>query len=263
MRDGEVNAPAILFEDDDLLVVDKPAHLVCHSASRPGQMSLAVWVREHGVGTPRFLNRLDRETSGVIVVAKNERAARNLSKQVLRRELQKEYIAICWGWLKEQRGVIDKPIGIARDGPVYTRRVVDEVSGQPCVTEFEVLCRLPRRAPGSPAFADGSSRGLEKPEDTFSVVALRPRTGRAHQLRVHMAWLGHPVVGDKVYGPDPRWYLEFIQHGVTEEMLRCLLMPRHALHAASVTGRHPTRPQPMTWRAELPQDMKRFIEEHA
>jgi len=236
-----VNAPAILFEDADLLVVDKPGNLVCHSASRPGQLSLAVWVREHGVATPRFLNRLDRETSGVIVITKNERAAKILGKQMLRREIEKEYVAICWGRFAEERGVVDKPIGLTKDAVVYTKRVVDETGGKPCVTEFEVERRLKE----------------------FTVVRLKPRTGRAHQLRVHMAWLGHPIVGDKVYGPDERWYLEFIAKGVTEEMLKHLLMPRHALHAAAVSARHPTTQERMRWEAPLAEDMKRFIEEHA
>jgi 23S rRNA pseudouridine1911/1915/1917 synthase len=231
----------ILHEDADLLVVDKPGNLVCHSASRPGQASLAAWVREHGIATPRFLNRLDRETSGIVVVTKNERAAKILGKQMLRRELEKEYVAICWGHFADDRGVIDRPIGLTKDAIVYTKRVVDEAAGKACVTGFEVERRLKE----------------------FTVVRLKPRTGRAHQLRVHLAWLGHPIVGDKVYGPDERWYLEFIKHGVTEEMLRCLLMPRHALHAAALSARHPTTQERVTWRAELPEDMKEFIEKHA
>ena len=104
---------------------------------------------------------------------------------------------------------------------------------------------------------------VERRLKEFTVVRLKPRTGRAHQLRVHMAWLGHPIVGDKVYGPDERWYLEFIAKGVTEEMLRCLLMPRHALHATAVSARHPTTQERMRWEAPVAEDMKRFIEEHA
>ena len=232
--------PQIIFEDADLLIVNKPGNLVCHSASRPGQTSLADWVREQGVATPRFLNRLDRETSGVMVVTKNERAAKILGKQMLRREIEKEYAAICFGVFEQERGVVDKPIGLTKDAPVYTKRVVDEVAGKACVTEFEVAERLAG----------------------FTVVRLRPRTGRAHQLRVHLAWLGHPIVGDKVYGAEERWYLEFIEKGVTKEMLRCLLMERQALHAVALTARHPTTQERLTWRAELPEDMKQFIVEH-
>jgi len=122
---------------------------------------------------------------------------------------------------------------------VYTKRGVDTVAGKPSVTEFAAESRL---------------RG-------FTVVRLWPRTGRTNQLRVHMAWLGHPIVGDKIYGPDERLYLQFIEQGVTEEMLGKLLLPRHALHAEGVTLRHPTTQQPVGFHAPVPEDMARFIEE--
>jgi 23S rRNA pseudouridine1911/1915/1917 synthase len=255
-------AVPIIFQDDDLLVVDKPAGLVCHSAQRPGQPSLAAWVREHleghapawppgiaigragarpsNVVPVRFVNRLDRETSGLVVIAKNERAARNLGHAVLRREIQKEYIAICWGELKPERGVIDRPIGLTKGSAVYTKRGVDETGGQPAVTEYVVV----RRRTG------------------FTVVRLFPKTGRTHQIRVHLAWLGHPIVGDKIYGPDERLYLQFIREGVTAGMLDRLLLPRHALHAARVAFRHPRTQEPVGFEASLPADLAGFIEQH-
>ena len=229
----------ILLEDDDVLVVDKPGGLVCHSASRPEHTSLAELLREHGLATPRLINRLDRETSGIVIVAKNERAGKNLGKQVLRREIQKEYQAICWGELQPAAGTIDQPIAVTGGGPVYTKRIVDP-AGKPSVTAYAVVQQL----------------------TGFTVVGLQPQTGRAHQLRVHLAWLGHPIVGDKIYGPDERLYLEFIEHGVTGAMLEKLLLPRHALHAGAVTFRHPHTQLPITCRAEMPADMTQFIEEH-
>jgi 23S rRNA pseudouridine1911/1915/1917 synthase len=232
--------PQVIFEDEDLLVVDKPGGMVCHSAQRPEHTSLAEWLREHGVPTPRMINRLDRETSGLVVVAKNEGAAKTLGKAVLRREIEKEYVAICQGEFTEERGVIDQPIGVSQTSVVYTKRVVDGASGQPSLTRFVVEKRLCH----------------------FTVVRLLPRTGRAHQLRVHMAWLGHPIVGDKVYGPDETLYLQFIEHGVTNEMLEKLLLPRHALHAERVAFLHPRTQQPCAFQASLPDDMKAFIEEH-
>jgi 23S rRNA pseudouridine1911/1915/1917 synthase len=228
--------PVVLYDDPDLLVVDKPGGMVCHSAQRPVFTSLADWVREQGVATPRMINRLDRETSGLVVVAKHERAARILGKQVLRREIAKEYVAICWGELAADRGVIEQPVGLAPGAAVFTRREV-RADGQACATEWEAERRLPG----------------------FTVVRLRPRTGRAHQLRVHLQWLGHPIVGDKIYGPDENLYLQFIEHGVTEGMLRTLLLPRHALHAARVTLRHPTTQTPVTFVAEWPADLREFI----
>ena len=237
----KVVTPQVVFEDEDVLVVDKPGGMVCHSAQRPEYGSLAEWLREHGVPTPRMINRLDRETSGLVVIAKNERAAKVLGKAVLRREIEKQYVAICWGEFEPDRGLIDQPIAVSRTSVVYTKRVVDNAAGKPSVTEYAVERRL---------------RG-------FSVVRLTPRTGRAHQLRVHLAWLGHPIVGDKVYGPDETLYLKFIETGVTNEMLDKLLLPRHALHAERVSFLHPTTRQPCAFEAPLPEDMKTFIEEHA
>ena len=228
----------ILFEDDDVLVLDKPGGLVCHSASRPEHTSLVVQLREHGITTPRLINRLDRETSGLVIVAKNERAGKNLGKQVLRREIQKEYRAICWGEFPPADGTIDQPIAVTSGGPVYTKRVIDP-AGRPSVTEFFITKQLPG----------------------FTVIGLRPQTGRAHQLRVHLAWLGYPIVGDKIYGPDERLYLEFIAQGMTPALLAKLLLPRHALHASAVTFRHPHTQVPMTCQADLPADMAQFIEE--
>lgn len=200
-----------------------------------------MWLRERGIGTPRMVNRLDRETSGLVIVSKNERAARSLGKQVLRREIQKEYVAICWGEFDEDRGVVDQPIGLTKDSAVYTKRVVCEATGKPCVTEFAVEQRL---------------KG-------FAVVRLWPRTGRAHQLRVHMAWLGHPIVGDKVYGPDETLYLQFIKEGMTDAMLARLLLPRHALHAERVAFRHPSTQQECRYETPMPEDMQEFIGGHS
>lgn len=236
----KADAPAVVHEDDDLLIVDKPGGLVCHSASREEHPTLVAWIREHGVATPRLVNRLDRETSGLIVVAKNERAGKILGRAVLRREIEKTYTAICWGELRQDAGIIDQPVAVHATGLIYTKRIVDP-TGRPSLTRFTVISRLPG----------------------FTVAELRPQTGRAHQLRVHMAWLGHAIVGDKIYGPDERWYLEFIERGVTDAMLAELLLPRHALHAGEVRLRHPGDGQWHSYRAELPEDMRAFIAEHA
>ncbi len=232
--------PQIVFEDEELLVVDKPGGMICHSAQRPEHTSLAEWLREHGLPTPRMINRLDRETSGLIVVAKNESAAKTLGKAVLRREIEKQYVAICHGEFLDEGGVIDQPIGLSKTSVVYTKRMVDPVAGKPSLTRFAVEERLRH----------------------FTVVRLTPETGRAHQLRVHLAWLGHPIVGDKVYGSDETLYLQFIEHGVTDEMLKNLLLPRHALHAERVSLLHPRTRQAVEFQTPLPADMDAFIGEH-
>ncbi|MDW8344079.1 MAG: RluA family pseudouridine synthase [Verrucomicrobiae bacterium] len=229
----------VVFEDEAVLVVDKPAGLVCHSASRPEHDSLAQWLRRYGVETPRLVHRLDRETSGLVLVAKNMPVARVLARQMHQRQIQREYLAIVWGEPSFHRMVVDQPIGLADHALVYTRRVV-RPDGQPARTTIEVAERL----------------------CGFTVVRLRPHTGRAHQLRVHMQWLGHPIVGDKIYGPDERWYLEFIRNGVTPEMLEQLLLPRQALHASRLTFCHPVRQQPITLEAPPPADLSAFIAAH-
>jgi 23S rRNA pseudouridine1911/1915/1917 synthase len=233
--------PQGIFEDEDLLVVDKPAPLLCHSASRPDHPTLAGWLREQGIDTPRMITRLDRETSGLVIVAKNGRAAKLLGEQMVRRQIEKQYIAICWGRLEQNLGIIDSPIGITKNSVVYTKRVIHAEAGKPSVTEFEVEQRL----------------------RDFTVVRLRPRTGRAHQLRVHLASLGYPIVGDKIYGPDETLYLRFIEQGMTDKLLEKLLLPRQALHAANVKLRHPRTQHVCAFEAPLPEDMETFTAEHA
>lgn len=242
----------IAYEDPDVLVVDKPPGLVCHSASRPEHRSLADWLRARGLTVPRLINRLDRETSGLVLVAKNARAGKILGKQVLRREIEKEYLAIVWGQLAADRGTIDAPIAVRQTGPVWTKRIIAP-TGKPSRTDYQTERRWV-----SPKTCHSCYKNLPA---GFSLVRLWPRTGRAHQLRVHLAWLGHPIVGDKVYGPDERWYLEFIQHGVTPALLAAVLLPRHALHACRLMFRQPTTHQPVTCAAELPGDLRAFLEE--
>lgn len=265
----------ITYEDDEVLVIHKPAGLVCHSASRPEHGSLAGWLRERGLTTVRLINRLDRETSGLVLVAKTERAARVLGRQLLRHEIEKEYLAIVWGHPAAAAGTIDQPIAVTTTGPVYTQRIISP-AGKPSRTDYRVERRwtVPRHhGAANPTEADrlaspprgdvpgGRARpGNPGAVDRFALLRLWPRTGRAHQLRVHLAWLGHPIVGDKIYGPDPRWYLEFIRHGNTPALLAALRLPRQALHAARLVFRHPTTQAPVVCEAELPAQLRRFLE---
>jgi hypothetical protein len=138
----------------------------------------------------------------------------DFGKQVLRREIEKEYVAICWGRLSDDTALLTNRLRLAEMGSVYKTR-------RPSV-----------RNRVSPSLWLNGDWPIHRGK-------IATANGRAHQLRVHMAWLGYPIVGDKVYGPDERLYLEFIEKGVTEEMLDKLLLPRHALHAARVTLRHP------------------------
>jgi 23S rRNA pseudouridine1911/1915/1917 synthase len=200
----------IVEEDDDVVVVNKPGDIVCHPSKSGPWSSLVGACREH-LGLPRvhMIYRLDRETSGVIVFAKNGVAASRLQRAVEGRRVRKTYLAILCGELTEPV-VVDEPLGRDLSSPIVARQtVVRGPEGRAAVTEF-----VPLRA-----------------DCGFTLALVQPRTGRQHQIRVHASHIGHALVGDKMYGPNPLLFLEFIEHGFTEAMARQLMLRRHALHA--------------------------------
>jgi 23S rRNA pseudouridine1911/1915/1917 synthase len=208
----------ILHEDADLLVINKPADLVCHPTKGDAFSSLISRVRLHlGPGaTAHLVNRLDRETSGVTVVAKTTATAGELGRLWETRAVEKEYLAIVHGHVRDDQGMIDAPLGKDEHSRVAIKDCV-RPDGAPARTEFFVERRF-QRADGSP----------------FSLLRLLPRTGRKHQLRIHLAHLGHPIVGDKLYGGDEDLYLALVEGRLTAEQRAMLLLPHHALHASAV-----------------------------
>lgn len=207
----------IIHEDGDLLVINKPADLVCHPTKGDELSSLISRVRLHlgPTATPRMVNRLDRETSGVILVAKTAEAARELGRVWETRAVEKEYLAIVHGQVREERGLIDAPLGKDERSRVAIKDCV-RADGAPAQTEFIVERRF-RRAEGA-----------------FSRLRVLPRTGRKHQIRIHLAHLGHPIVGDKLYGGDEDLYLALVERRLTEAQRVRLILPHHALHAVAV-----------------------------
>jgi 23S rRNA pseudouridine1911/1915/1917 synthase len=190
-------------------------------------------------GQVSIVNRLDRETSGLVLVAKTAAAARNFGLLMQRHQLLKEYLAIVWGWPDWEHKIVDAPL--ARQGKhqrstIWLKQMI-HAAGAPAHTEFFVERRFRR----------STSSG-----DRFSVIRAIPCTGRTHQIRVHLASVGHAVVGDKIYGPDEQLYLQFIEHGWTHQLEQKLLLPRQALHSAKlgVQGRE--------WTSELPPDLAGF-----
>ncbi len=248
MKDApEVNF-AVLAETEELLVVDKPAGVLIHPSKPGGPRTLwdelrALLAYELATGGQvSIINRLDRETSGVVLIAKHRAAARACATAMRDGRVAKEYEAIVHGWPAEDRFVVDAPIrrlGEVAPSKIWLKRAV-HAGGAAAVTEFAVAGRF--LGPGGGAMAR---------------VRARPLSGRTHQIRVHLAHAGHPVVGDKIYGPDEDWYLRFIAQGWTDEMARALLLPRHALHSAALSLAFDGRQ--FEWRSPLPGDMRGLI----
>ena len=201
----------IIFEDDRLLVVNKPALVLCHPSKNGPWSSLIGACREYtGLATLHMPSRLDRETSGVVVFAKDRSMASVLQRAIEHRQVRKFYRAVVKGSLREAV-TVDQPIGLEGTGVVHIRQWV-RPDGAAAVTAFEPV-----------EWCQG-----------YTVVEVRPLSGRMHQIRVHAAWLGHAIVGDKIYGPDPQLFLDFIESGWTPELAARLELPRQALHARRI-----------------------------
>ena len=221
---------AVVFEDDEVLVVDKPAGMVVHPA--PGNWSGTLVNALKGRGGPLselggderegIVHRLDKETSGLLLVAKTDRAHRVLGAAMSRREIVRRYAALCWGHLDADRVTVDKPI--ARD-PRDRKRMAIVSTGRVARTDFVRLARF----------------------DAVDLLRAHLHTGRTHQIRVHLSSLGHPVVGDDTYG------------GGGGRRLVPLPPKRHFLHAAWLRFRHPTSGDPVELRSPLPQDLVKAL----
>lgn len=236
----------VLAETPAWIVVDKPAHLLIHPTN-PGNPP-TLWDGLRGLLAYEIANgarlsvitRLDRDTSGLVLVAKNPKSARVLSLAMQRGNIGKEYLAIVWGWPAVDDWEVDAPIlrrGEVEESSVWVKQMVHP-QGRKCLTGFRVERRWERGAEGR-----------------FALVRCFPRSGRMHQIRVHLLHSGFPIVGDKIYGPDERCYLEFIETGWTENLRQRLLLNRHALHAARLTWRG------QEWEAPLAAELREFMNE--
>ena len=215
------SAPDIVYEDEDLLVLNKPAGVAMHpKADDAAAPSLAAMLTGYlGEGSvPHFVSRLDKGTSGLLIAAKSGYVHDRLRRALHSSELRREYRAVAVGQVTPPRGVIDAPIGRA-DGSIIRRCVRED--GLVSRTEYEVLQTTER----------------------FTLLRLRPETGRTHQLRVHMAYLGHPLAGDWLYGTEDK-----------------NLIARPALHSYELWFTQPVTGQEMHFTAPIPHDMQRLLE---
>jgi 23S rRNA pseudouridine1911/1915/1917 synthase len=227
-----------LYEDDALLVLNKPAGLPIHPTARYQTGTLTSLLRERngGQGGVAPVHRLDRETSGVIVCAKGTEACRTLMRAFVRGDVHKEYLALTEGWPPADQFTVDAAIA---EGTQEVRIAVriDPVSGKPAQTRFVVEHRM------------------EKDGERFAWLRAFPLTGRQHQIRVHLKHHGYPLVGDKVYGPDPGYFDRFSKHCLEPEAWERLRLPRQALHAAAIEFPHPVTKAPLRFEAPLPEDL--------
>ncbi len=232
----------VIYEDDDLAVINKPAGLVVHPGAGVSSGTLAnalayrfqhLPVRGEGKEQrvrPGIVHRLDKDTSGLIVVARNEAAHENLSDQFRAREVFKSYVALVHGRVAQDQGIINQPI--ARD-PVKRVRMAIVRGGRPAITLYRVRQRYER----------------------FTLLDVEIKTGRTHQIRVHLEWLKHPVAGDKVYNAGR-------DRSVPDTRLRALIaaLDRQFLHAEKISFRHPRSGEKMEFTARLPAPLAEFLE---
>ena len=224
---------SVLYEDEHLVAIDKPADMIVHPGRGRSTGTLVAALQFHfdslsdvgGTLRPGIVHRLDRDTTGVIVVAKNNQVHHKLSRQFEHREVTKRYLAICWGGPELDSDYIETHVGVSRRNREKMRVVAAGGKARHAVTFYEVLERFERT----------------------SYLRLSPRTGRTHQLRVHMTHLGHPVLADRLYG------------GVRAEGLE-LPIRRQALHAHSLELAHPLTGRPIRFEAPLPEDFQRTLE---
>jgi 23S rRNA pseudouridine1911/1915/1917 synthase len=234
----------VVYEDESIAVINKPAGMSVHAGSgkdeagNRGTMVNALLHRFNrlsqvgGEMRPGIVHRLDKETSGLVLVAKSDLAHRKLAEQFARREVKKTYIALAHGWMKQSKGTINAPI--SRDLVRRARMTTRRSDGREAITHWK------------------TQRQMEGRHGKFTLLEVRIETGRTHQIRVHLASIGHPVAGDTLYGaPNPNSYL-----GTAPEVAS---LERNFLHAFEIQFRHPISNRPLSFQQPLPAELTEFL----
>lgn len=238
----------IIFEDEDLLVINKPAGLVVHPGIQNYQNTLANaclhYLGENlssigGIERPGIVHRLDKDTSGLIMIAKNDIAHNELSKQLADKTAIRKYLALVWGVPKPLKGTINKNIGRAANDRTKMQAYRNQEIGKNAITHYEVIEVLG--------------------EHNLSLVTCRLETGRTHQIRVHMSDCGHSIFGDQTYGSHKQKLQRYLKHLGDNQYLQ--QFHRQALHAAELTFIHPRTQELMTFTSELPEDFSGLLKQ--
>ncbi len=239
----------VLHEDDDLLVIDKPAPLPCHPGGRFFAHTLWALLKEqHGLAEPRFINRLDRETSGLVLVAKNKSAARQCQEQFAQHRVEKIYQVLVEGVFPDTPPTVEATGWLGVDPESAIRKKMRFYPKQ---------CAVP---PGAVASSTQFRRIWSAIDTNLSLLEARPHTGRCHQIRATLLRLGFPVVGDKLYGVDEQLFLRFQEDRLSEADHALLRLPRQALHASSLRFSHPATGRELKFSAPLPPALQGLLE---
>jgi 23S rRNA pseudouridine1911/1915/1917 synthase len=242
----------IVYEDDDLAIINKPAGMMVHAGAGASEdarnRGTLVNALLHRFGSlsqlggelrPGIVHRLDKNTSGLIVVAKNDEAHRRLALQFAKREAKKTYIALVHGWMKQKQGTIKSKIG--RDLVRRTRMTTLNRAGREAITHYRVC------------------REVDSPFGKFSLLELKIDTGRTHQIRVHLSSLRHPVVGDTLYGAPAELHSRFSKAPTIPGVPKAIALSRNFLHAAALELTHPRTGQTLSFSCPLPPDLEEFL----